>query len=494
MSISTHLSATLATQTKEYIPTLPSFMRTHATLCSSGSLHSPLLLDTQSPLDGDFQTNSSLANVSAYPALSGLGIRYPIAPKNENLTAQDVVPPVTLAHAVGLSVASDGEQSFCTNTAPPLDPTVFEEDPFIEVHRLLNSIRATVASYPNGSPTTPRYPDLDCHDPWTFSRPSTDAVRSMDGDMPEMILPDPPLCLTQHSSSQSTRNFPYMPSRSHSPANLGPFPDINMFDLAYMNCVPEAGVNPADIMRPLSVADSVCITKRSPSPPGALASTSPTSTEQLPSVEVMNSIAAMLSNTAKNEDENIQTTVCPGPQRTAGKRHEFYHPKSRPMNEFAARMVSSKRQSSSLNVHEPPFAYRLPTPTAAAHRSPLIAVPFQTNQQPSFTSVLDCGSTGSDSPVLNAHLGIDLSDLMAKADKYRTRFPGRAIDKKWLMAYAGKLTERGELLEDYRCYVNGCTQKNKRRDHILVHVGSHVDQRLFVCSVWYVGFETSKHG
>jgi hypothetical protein len=493
MSISTNLSATLATQTKEYIPTLPSFMRTHATLCSSGSLHSPLLLDTQSPLDSDFQTNSGLANISAYPALSGFGIRCPIAPgffKNESLTAQDVVPPATLANAVGLSAASNDEHSF---PALPLDPTIFEEDAFMEVFRLLNSIRAAVASCPSGSPTTPHYLDLDCQDPWTFSRPSTDAACSMDGEMHEMILPDPPLCLTQYSSSQSG-NFPYMPSRSHSPASLGPFPDINMFDLAYMNRVPEAGVNPADIMCPLSVADPVCVTKRSASPPGALAGTSPTSTGQLPSVEVMNSIAAMLSNTVTKEDENPQTTVCPGPQRTAGKRGEFYHPKGRPMNEIAAHMGTSKRQTSSFNADEPPFAYRLPTPTAAAHRSPLIPVSFQTNQQPSFTSVLDCGSTGSDSPVLNAHLGIDLSELMAKADKYRTRFPGRAIDKKWLMAYAGKLTERGELLEDYRCYVNGCTQKNKRRDHILVHVGSHVDQRLFVCSVWYVEFENSKHG
>ncbi|EKM59146.1 uncharacterized protein PHACADRAFT_52995, partial [Phanerochaete carnosa HHB-10118-sp] len=31
------------------------------------------------------------------------------------------------------------------------------------------------------------------------------------------------------------------------------------------------------------------------------------------------------------------------------------------------------------------------------------------------------------------------------------------------------------------CYVKGCTQTNKRRDHILVHVGSHVEHRPFQC-------------
>ncbi|KII95803.1 hypothetical protein PLICRDRAFT_129799 [Plicaturopsis crispa FD-325 SS-3] len=50
------------------------------------------------------------------------------------------------------------------------------------------------------------------------------------------------------------------------------------------------------------------------------------------------------------------------------------------------------------------------------------------------------------------------------------------------MAYAGKLSERGQLIDDFRCYVTGCTQTNKRRDHMMVHVGAHVDQRPFACS------------
>jgi hypothetical protein len=34
----------------------------------------------------------------------------------------------------------------------------------------------------------------------------------------------------------------------------------------------------------------------------------------------------------------------------------------------------------------------------------------------------------------------------------------------------------------------GCGQRNKRRDHIIVHVGAHVDQRPFGCSMWFALF------
>ncbi|KZP12116.1 hypothetical protein FIBSPDRAFT_961675 [Athelia psychrophila] len=84
-------------------------------------------------------------------------------------------------------------------------------------------------------------------------------------------------------------------------------------------------------------------------------------------------------------------------------------------------------------------------------------------------------------PILNAHMGIDLVDLLARASKYRMRCPGQEIDNIWLMAFAGKLTQDGALCTEFRCYVNGCGQTNKRRDHIVVHVGSHVDQRPFKC-------------
>ncbi|KAF5388305.1 hypothetical protein D9615_000154 [Tricholomella constricta] len=85
-------------------------------------------------------------------------------------------------------------------------------------------------------------------------------------------------------------------------------------------------------------------------------------------------------------------------------------------------------------------------------------------------------------PVLNAHKGVDLEDLKAKAERYRHRNPGRMYDNSWLVSFAGKLSNRGELVKEFRCYVHGCSQTNKRRDHILIHVGSHLDQRPFGCS------------
>lgn len=88
------------------------------------------------------------------------------------------------------------------------------------------------------------------------------------------------------------------------------------------------------------------------------------------------------------------------------------------------------------------------------------------------------------SPVLNAHAGISLEELRRRATDYRQRSGGAELDKTFLQCFAGRLSARGELLDDYRCYVTGCEQRNKRRDHILVHVGSHVEHRPWACRHW----------
>ena len=89
-------------------------------------------------------------------------------------------------------------------------------------------------------------------------------------------------------------------------------------------------------------------------------------------------------------------------------------------------------------------------------------------------------------PVFDAHRGIDLDELKSKAVRYRLRNPGREYDNSWLVSFVGKLSKQGELSDDFRCYVLGCDQVNKRRDHILIHVGGHLDQRPFRCRYWYV--------
>lgn len=94
-------------------------------------------------------------------------------------------------------------------------------------------------------------------------------------------------------------------------------------------------------------------------------------------------------------------------------------------------------------------------------------------------------------PVFDAHRGVDIDELRLKAERYRLRNPGRIYDNNWLASFAGKLSDRGELINDYRCYVAGCTQVNKRRDHILIHIGSHLDQRPYACSYWCAFFASS---
>ena len=91
-------------------------------------------------------------------------------------------------------------------------------------------------------------------------------------------------------------------------------------------------------------------------------------------------------------------------------------------------------------------------------------------------------------PICNAHMGVELDELRRRADNFRVRNPGADIDKAWLQAFAGRLSENGVLIDEWRCYVKGCAQRNKRRDHILVHVGSHVEHRPFACERWCVLF------
>ncbi|KAF7983898.1 hypothetical protein HWV62_18262 [Athelia sp. TMB] len=122
-----------------------------------------------------------------------------------------------------------------------------------------------------------------------------------------------------------------------------------------------------------------------------------------------------------------------------------------------------------------PIPEEAPSPVPSMF-SPPTHCALDCSSQPTFSPPLS-----TPSPVLNAHAGIDLVDLLVKAARYRARCPGQDIDNNWLMAYAGKLTKEGALLDDFRCYVNGCNQTNKRRDHIVVHVGSHVDQRPYRC-------------
>ncbi|KAI6164932.1 hypothetical protein EDD17DRAFT_1802488 [Pisolithus thermaeus] len=49
------------------------------------------------------------------------------------------------------------------------------------------------------------------------------------------------------------------------------------------------------------------------------------------------------------------------------------------------------------------------------------------------------------SPILNAHLGIELRELERRAERYRLNHPGEDITRSWLSHFAGNLSQRGEL-------------------------------------------------
>ena len=93
-----------------------------------------------------------------------------------------------------------------------------------------------------------------------------------------------------------------------------------------------------------------------------------------------------------------------------------------------------------------------------------------------------------DTPVFNVHEGVSELDLQRRANRYRRRYPGRSLDRHWLLKYAGKLNKDGKAIEDYRCYISGCAQVNKRRDHIIVHICSHANERPFACRHWLPHF------
>ena len=105
-----------------------------------------------------------------------------------------------------------------------------------------------------------------------------------------------------------------------------------------------------------------------------------------------------------------------------------------------------------------------------------------------------CPLVSPDTPVFNMHEGISEHDLQRRANRYRRRYPGRSLDRHWLLKYAGKLNKDGKAIEDYRCYITGCAQVNKRRDHIIVHICSHVNERPFSCRYWLLRFRSFSAG
>ncbi|KAJ7638556.1 hypothetical protein FB45DRAFT_405550 [Roridomyces roridus] len=130
-----------------------------------------------------------------------------------------------------------------------------------------------------------------------------------------------------------------------------------------------------------------------------------------------------------------------------------------------------------------------PSPTTRLSPKPPVSRPrpikrkSSTQDAPSEQSSL----VAAGSPIFDAHRGISQDELEAKARRCRLRFPDvEVFDSRWLASFTGKLSAHGEMIDQFRCYVVGCTQTNKRRDHMVVHVGSHLDQKQYKCPQWQV--------
>jgi len=264
-------------------------------------------------------------------------------------------------------------------------------------------------------------------------------------------------------------------------------PALPIEDTSWNNgCV---GVNPADIMPASPQPASLSM------PPGRVflvhPSESQISTDPLPENEpdIVHTISGM-QNFGVELDRNLL-----GPHHSL-PYHELQPSKSNALKQLESEDEAILSQSPSTSEYSPSLlslGQKRIQPTRVTTRSSarnnrstgeehMIGSPdFQNDCDESTSIPINFGT-----PVFDAHRGIDIEELKAKAERYRLRNQGRDYDKRWLISFAGKLSARGELVEEFRCYVAGCRQVNKRRDHILIHVGAHLDQRPFKCLHWYV--------
>ncbi|KAH9951674.1 hypothetical protein B0H21DRAFT_801020 [Amylocystis lapponica] len=271
---------------------------------------------------------------------------------------------------------------------------------------------------------------------------------------------------------------------------IGIFADVNLRQLAANRAPPVGCVNTADVLgnntscdNGVPLSPSYCdVLDRASTTPGSHGVESKADI-YFPE-EAITAIVSVLSALKREDTPDqrgaVQTTHVPPSAHPSefhdGQGYSMQPPMPTRTTKFemTALPVPGQFISSGLLPQQPCG----PLPFAGVYMSLDLQYPPQ--GEDAFNNV-EVKPVRSQSPVLNAHLGISLDDLRKRAEDFRQCNPGMELDKTWLQAFAGRLSQRGELLEDYRCYVIGCTQRNRRRDHILVHVGAHVEHRPFQC-------------
>lgn len=283
--------------------------------------------------------------------------------------------------------------------------------------------------------------------------------------------------------SSSIQSLSEMLASDSSPPVV-PFLDLNMFSVAFSRQEPSVGVNPAETMRDNSISvpstplllGPISDSMQGPDSPlmqTTVAGLSAPFMDELKDILTKSTTQSMeidIDPSVKVEVEDLLSALLPDPA-----------PSPSPMT--PALQPDTFQPLSTSGTQTVPNVSDMPRKTAVRTKSQARKGRASKHQRSSPNVPME---EFCQTPVLNAHLGIDVTDFESRAEKFRTRNPGQDLSRKWLLSYTGKLSARGELIEDYRCYIVGCNQRNKRRDHILIHLGSHVDQRPWVCEQWYV--------
>lgn len=274
-------------------------------------------------------------------------------------------------------------------------------------------------------------------------------------------------------STQCSSVIPELSRRLDSPGanHIGIVADVNFRTLAAESFPPVACVNPADLTGPGPALSGLTHEEEHAGPQHPNSSSLATEDRAEFPAEAVSAIVSVLAASAQDRPAPLAPPVKGSPSSgpIICQRQYITHPlTSVQLPAFASRSAGG------------PVVPDAPISNVASpvRRSPLATI------QPLVPVPLVATAMHQLSPVLNAHEGVPLEDLRRRADAFRALNPGFDLDKTFLQAFAGRLSERGELTSDFRCYVKGCSQSNKRRDHILVHVGSHVEHRPFQCDQW----------
>ncbi|KAF7331846.1 Transcription factor Sp1 [Mycena kentingensis (nom. inval.)] len=103
--------------------------------------------------------------------------------------------------------------------------------------------------------------------------------------------------------------------------------------------------------------------------------------------------------------------------------------------------------------------------------SPRSPVPQTQNSAPMAESKRFSG------PVRNAHRGVSQGELEARF----AQETAEDVDGAWFSQFYGQMATDGRKVAEWNCYILGCSQTNKRRDHMHTHIKGHLDQRPFQC-------------